>query len=71
MFILQVNIILSVILSKGNFVASLADSANTQRKSELIPALEGIISELCFLGEEKDELISIIEKIYAKKEETL
>lgn len=59
------------IKGKGNFVAKLKDGVNDLRRRELLPALESTLSELKFLGQKKEELLKLIDKIYDEKEKSL
>ena len=59
------------IKGKGNFVAAITKNSNKERCEKLLPELENALRELCFLGEEKEKLLDLIEKIYVEKEGAL
>jgi GntR family transcriptional regulator len=59
------------IKGKGNFVARLPERVSSEKLSELYAKLSDVARELAFLGEEKEKLLSAIEKTYEEKEESL
>lgn len=56
------------IRAKGNFVVPQELAKNYPRRDELIQVLENTVAELMYLHVTEEQLISIIQTIYAKKE---
>ena len=56
------------IKGKGNFVASVSDENTQKRCGELYEIFENTARELVFLGEDKAELMKVIDRVFAEKE---
>lgn len=54
---------------KGNFVSAAKDIRETQGTDALYETLKEAVSELMFLGEDKEKIKNLIENIYSQKEE--
>ena len=54
---------------KGNFVAAAKDVRETQGTKPLYDSLEKTLHELIFLGEEKTDILKLVDEIYSQKEE--
>ncbi len=59
------------IKGKGNFVAKVSDSDNQKRCGEVYDDFRRNVRELIFLGEDRQELMKIINEIYSEKEGSL
>ena len=54
---------------KGSFVAAATDVRSVKAINELYDSLWQTVKELIFLGEEKEKLIQLVDRIYDEKEE--